>query len=197
MIPCITQHRYHDPETVAYLARLYRLWPDDELHAIADDARWILRDDDGYAPDVCERSRELNLAVIAAVDRELARRTRLGSARGPVKTGYPRDFLDELKARNPLADVAGDYLALRPAGRALLGHCPLHADDVPSFHVYPDGRFWCFGCQQGGDVIAFVQAVTHMTSRNAVEWLAARAGVALPEQRRSRPTLRVREVSRG
>jgi hypothetical protein len=189
----LTMSMIADPETVAYLARLCRLWPDEELHARADDARWILQDDDCSSPDVCERSRALNLAWIAAAQQELERRARRGLSRGPVDTGWDRAWLDELKARNPLADVARDYVDLRPAGRALVARCPLHRDDTPSFYVYPDDRFHCYGCQQSGDVIAFVQAVTHMPYREAVEWLAARAGVALPQRRR--PGLRLRKVT--
>jgi hypothetical protein len=177
-----------DTETVAYLQRLCRLWPDEELRARADDSRWILRDDDDYSPDICEQSRALNLAWLAAIERELERRNRLGLTRGSVDTGWPRAWLDELKARVSLADIAADYLALKPAGRAWTALCPLHVERTPSFLVFPDNRFHCFGCHQSGDVIAFVQAVTRMEYADAVRFLADRAGLPLPARQAPRST---------
>jgi len=83
------------------------------------------------------------------------------------------------KAR--IDEVVRDYVALKPAGGgSLKGLCPFHDERSPSFHVTPSrGMYYCFGCQEGGDVISFVQKLDHLTFAESVEKLAGRAGVTL------------------
>ncbi|MFM8773124.1 MAG: DNA primase, partial [Actinomycetota bacterium] len=62
----------------------------------------------------------------------------------------------------------------------LKGLCPFHDERSPSFHVTPSrGMYYCFGCQEGGDVISFVQKLDHLTFAESVEKLAGRTGVTL------------------
>ncbi|MGD9483328.1 DNA primase [Streptomyces sp. TRM70308] len=77
--------------------------------------------------------------------------------------------------------VVSEYLQLRPAGGGnLKGLCPFHDEKSPSFHVSPGkGLFHCFGCQEGGDTLAFLMKVDHLSFSEAVERLAAQAGVTL------------------
>ncbi|HEV2452156.1 MAG TPA: DNA primase [Streptosporangiaceae bacterium] len=86
-----------------------------------------------------------------------------------------------VRERSAIAEVVGEYLQLRSAGGgALKGLCPFHDEKTPSFNVTPArGLFYCHGCAQGGDVISFVQKVDNLTFTDAVERLAARAGVEL------------------
>lgn len=86
-----------------------------------------------------------------------------------------------VRERSPIADVVGEHVQLRNAGGGnLKGLCPFHDEKSPSFNVTPArGLFHCFGCQAGGDVIKFVQDVEHLDFTDAVERLAARAGVQL------------------
>ncbi|TNY35754.1 DNA primase [Thermomonospora catenispora] len=86
-----------------------------------------------------------------------------------------------VRERSPIADVVGEYLQLRNAGGGdLKGLCPFHDEKTPSFNVTPSrGLYWCFGCGEGGDVITFVQKMEHLTFTEAVQRLAARAGVEL------------------
>ena len=72
-------------------------------------------------------------------------------------TGDRRE-IDEIKARNHVADVIGRYAnGLRKSGRHLIGQCPFHDDRQPSFVVYLDTESWhCFGCERDGDAIDFV-----------------------------------------
>jgi DNA primase len=86
-----------------------------------------------------------------------------------------------VRERSPIADVVGEYLQLRPAGGGnLKGLCPFHDEKSPSFNVTPGKELYhCFGCDAGGDVFAFVQGVESMTFAEAVERLAARAGIEL------------------
>lgn len=91
------------------------------------------------------------------------------------------DDIALVRERSPIADVVGEQLQLRPAGGgSLKGLCPFHDEKTPSFHVTPArGVFFCFGCQEGGDVISFVQKAEHLSFTEAVERLASRAGVEL------------------
>ncbi|GGM82865.1 DNA primase [Longimycelium tulufanense] len=87
----------------------------------------------------------------------------------------------EVRERNRVDDVVGEYVTLRRAGGgSLKGLCPFHDEKTPSFNVRPShGTFHCFGCGVGGDVIAFVRMIEHLEFREAVERLADRAGIQL------------------
>ena len=79
-----------------------------------------------------------------------------------------------------LVALAGEHLALKRVGKRWVGLCPFHAEKTPSFNVNPEmGRFYCFGCQANGDAITFVREVEHLDFVDAVERLAARAGITL------------------
>ncbi len=81
----------------------------------------------------------------------------------------------------PIDSVVSDYLQLKNAGGGnLKGLCPFHDEKSPSFQVSPSkGLYHCFGCGEGGDTLAFVMKVDHLTFAEAVERLAARAGITL------------------
>ncbi|MFC8430173.1 DNA primase [Streptomyces sp. NPDC057253] len=81
----------------------------------------------------------------------------------------------------PIDAVVSEYLQLRNAGGGnLKGLCPFHDEKSPSFQVSPSkGLFHCFGCQEGGDTITFVMKVDHLSFSEAVERLAAQAGLTL------------------
>ncbi|WP_175411113.1 DNA primase [Streptomyces sp. TRM64462] len=91
---------------------------------------------------------------------------------------------DDVKAVRdavPIDAVVSEYLQLRNAGGGnLKGLCPFHDEKSPSFQVSPSkGLFHCFGCQEGGDTIAFVMKIDHLSFSETVERLAARAGITL------------------
>lgn len=92
-----------------------------------------------------------------------------------------RSDIDEVRSRVNIADVIGDYVTLKSAGvGSLKGLCPFHEERSPSFHVRPQvGFYHCFGCGEGGDVFTFLQRMDHVTFQEAVERMAARAGVEL------------------
>ncbi|CQR64202.1 DNA primase [Streptomyces leeuwenhoekii] len=81
----------------------------------------------------------------------------------------------------PIDAVVSEYLQLRNAGGGnLKGLCPFHDEKSPSFQVSPaKGLFHCFGCQEGGDTITFVMKIDHLSFSEAVERLAAQAGITL------------------
>ena len=95
---------------------------------------------------------------------------------------FPHAFLQELRLRNPIADVISTHVALRRAGANLVGLCPFHNEKTPSFTVFlSDPHFHCFGCGAGGDVVTFVMMAENLDYPDAVAYLANRAGLSLPE----------------
>lgn len=91
----------------------------------------------------------------------------------------------EIKRRVDIADLIASYnVPLKPAGRILKACCPFHQEKTPSFVVYPETGTWrCFGaCADGGDIFSFVMRYENLSFREALELLAARAGIALDSQ---------------
>jgi DNA primase len=86
-----------------------------------------------------------------------------------------------VRERSAIDEVVGEYLQLRSAGGgSLKGLCPFHDEKTPSFNVTPARGLWyCFSCAEGGDVIRFVQKIDSLSFAEAVERLAARAGIDL------------------
>ena len=91
-------------------------------------------------------------------------------------------FLDELRNRISLAQVIGRRVRLVKRGREHTGLCPFHNEKTPSFTVSEDKAFFhCFGCGAHGDVIGFVMRTENLTFPEAVEKLAAEAGLEVPQ----------------
>jgi DNA primase len=86
-----------------------------------------------------------------------------------------------VRERSAIEEVVGEYLQLRNAGGgSLKGLCPFHDEKTPSFNVTPArGLYYCFSCSEGGDVIKFVQKIDNLGFAEAIERLAARAGIEL------------------
>ncbi|HEX6596535.1 MAG TPA: DNA primase, partial [Acidimicrobiales bacterium] len=85
-----------------------------------------------------------------------------------------------VRAASDLVGIAGEHIALKRVGRRYQGLCPFHAEKTPSFSVNPaEGLYYCFGCGAKGDVITFVREVEHLDFAEAIERLAARAGLQL------------------
>lgn len=91
--------------------------------------------------------------------------------------------VDEIKARINIADFIGESVKLRRSGRSFAGLCPFHAHtkNTPSFAVWPETGTWrCFGqCNEGGDIFKFVMKKEGWSFREALEFLAVRAGIDL------------------
>ena len=102
----------------------------------------------------------------------------------------PPAFLDELRARTPMAALVGRRVKLKRAGRTWTGCCPFHNEKSPSFTVYDDG-YHCFGCGAHGDAISFVMQSEGRGFREAVESLAGEAGLEVPK-----PTPQAAEAER-
>jgi len=94
----------------------------------------------------------------------------------------PSNIIDDIRFRCEIESTISGYVQLRRAGRNLKGLCPFHSERTPSFTVYPENQsFYCFGCGAGGDVINFVMRTENLDYVSAVETLAKRAGIDLPD----------------
>lgn len=94
----------------------------------------------------------------------------------------PESFIQELKLRNDITEVASSYVNLKRRGRNMVGLCPFHGEKTPSFNIYTEnGSFYCFGCGTGGDVITFIMKIENLDYIDAVKFLAQRAGLNMPE----------------
>ena len=101
----------------------------------------------------------------------------------------PPHIIDEVRVKSDIVDVIGEYVKLRHTSRNYLGLCPFHKEKTPSFNVNPErGIYKCFGCGKAGNVITFVEEHLHMGFVDAVKFLATRAGIEIPEERREDPT---------
>jgi DNA primase len=98
---------------------------------------------------------------------------------------------DEIKSRIDIVDLISEAgVKLRKSGRNYTGFCPFHANKhTPAFVVWPETGTWrCFGeCNEGGDIFKFVMKKEGIDFKEALQKLAARAGVELPAYRPERP----------
>jgi DNA primase len=83
-----------------------------------------------------------------------------------------RQRIERIKSLNPIVQVIGQYVELRPSGVNLVGLCPFHEDRVPSFTVYSaTGTFHCYGCGKHGDVISFLREKEGLNFNQALDAL--------------------------
>lgn len=111
-------------------------------------------------------------------------------------------FMEQLRQACPIESVMGSYVSLKKRGRTMVCCCPFHSEKTPSCTVYPDQQsFYCYGCGAGGDVITFMRRMDNLTFMEAVESLAKRAGIVIPENkeeaRRSKIRARTFEINRA
>lgn len=93
----------------------------------------------------------------------------------------PKEVIEEIRYRCDIEDVIGSYVTLKRAGSNRNGLCPFHSEKSPSFTVFPATKsFYCFGCGAGGDVITFIQKIENLDYVGSLEFLAARAGISIP-----------------
>lgn len=83
--------------------------------------------------------------------------------------------------RNNIVETIGRYVELKRSGNNMSGLCPFHSERSPSFTVFSD-HFHCFGCGAGGDVITFTMRMENLDYRTAIETLAQRAGIPVPQE---------------
>jgi len=96
---------------------------------------------------------------------------------------YADEVIEEVRSRNDIVDVIGTYVNLKKKGNTYSACCPFHHEKTPSFHVSREKQMYhCFGCGVGGNVYTFMMEHENFSFPEAVEFLAERAGIKLPEQ---------------
>ncbi len=99
---------------------------------------------------------------------------------------FDQDFIEKVREATNLVDVVSQHVELKKSGGGYVGLCPFHGEKTPSFSVSEDKQVYhCFGCKASGNVYSFVQANQGLTFPEAVEYLAKRAGLAIPESSKS------------
>ena len=97
--------------------------------------------------------------------------------------------IEEVRARADILEIIGAQVRLRRAGRNYVGLCPFHEEKTPSFSVNAErGFFHCFGCGAGGTVFDFVMKTEGLNFAEALQSLAKRYGINLPEARGAVPS---------
>jgi hypothetical protein len=129
-------------------------------------------------------------ALVTAIDRELRRREP-----GQVAGNARIDLSDVIRAVKERVDLVQELnergRELRKNGRGFVGLCPIHTEKTPSFHVYGDGHYKCFGCGAHGDIITLTMQLDKVPFVPALRYLANQAGVPWPAPRPHTPTAAV------
>jgi len=95
----------------------------------------------------------------------------------------PREFIDELLVRVDIVDLIDSHVPLKKTGANYVARCPFHSEKTPSFSVsQPKQFFHCFGCGVSGNAISFLMNFSHLDFVEAVEDLAAFAGIDVPRE---------------
>ena len=109
-------------------------------------------------------------------------------SKGQQKGGIPmpyfsEELIEEVRSRNDIVDVIGGYVRLQKRGSTYFGLCPFHNEKTGSFSVSPNKQmYYCFGCHAGGNVFTFLMQYENYTFGEAMQALADRVGVELPQQ---------------
>src|SRR5690625_4011398 len=94
----------------------------------------------------------------------------------------PEEIIEDVRKANNIVDVIGEYVQLEKQGRSYFGLCPFHGEKTPSFSVTQEKQiFHCFGCGKGGNVLSFLMEIEGFSFYEALDFLAKRAGIALPD----------------
>jgi len=96
----------------------------------------------------------------------------------------PENILENILSRIDIVELISGYIPLKKAGRNYKANCPFHHEKTPSFMVSPDRQIYhCFGCGESGNAFKFVMRYERLEFPQAVEVLAQKTGVTLPETR--------------
>ena len=101
--------------------------------------------------------------------------------------GYPQDFIDKVIESSNVVDIIAQYTQLKSSGRGHMGRCPFpdHQEKTASFSVSDAKQVYhCFGCKKSGNIISFLRDYNGMNFPEALEYLADRAGIPVPEMTR-------------
>ncbi len=99
------------------------------------------------------------------------------------------DEITQIKQKLNIVDIIGNYVELKKSGKNYKGVCPFHTENTPSFMVSPDLQIYkCFGCNEGGDIFAFVQKIEGIEFYDALKKLGEMAGIEVKTSHGSKDT---------
>jgi DNA primase len=114
-----------------------------------------------------------------------------------VDNRISEDFIEEVRQRADIVEVISEYVVLKRAGKNYQGLCPFHSEKTPSFNVNPERQmFYCFGCHTGGNVFSFLMKRNNQTFLEALQDVARRVGLELPEKELSQEEQRKEKIHR-
>lgn len=94
----------------------------------------------------------------------------------------PSQIIEEIRSKADIVKIISDYVPLRKRGKNYLGLCPFHSEKDPSFTVSPEKQlFHCFGCNEGGNIFAFIMKIENIGFVPAVEEIGAKIGITTPK----------------
>ncbi len=97
---------------------------------------------------------------------------------------YPSEWIDDVRDRSDIVSVISEYMTLTKKGSKYWGLCPFHGEKTPSFSVDSEKQmYYCFGCHVGGNVVTFLMNQEHMEFTEAIEHLAEKAHIPIPEKK--------------
>ena len=95
----------------------------------------------------------------------------------------PDSVIDEVLAKADIADVVGNYVALKSKGTNMWGLCPFHKEQIASFSVNPSkGIYKCFGCGEGGNPVNFIMKIENLSYYEALKFLANKYHIEIVEE---------------
>ncbi len=95
----------------------------------------------------------------------------------------PQAFIDETLSKTDIVELIGHFVSLKKKGKNFSACCPFHNEKTPSFSVAPDKQFYyCFGCHKSGNAISFLMEHERLEFLEALEYLADKAGLMMPER---------------
>src|SRR5205809_8147887 len=108
-------------------------------------------------------------------------------------------IIETIKAKVDVVEEIGLVVALQKSGKSFKGPCPFHNERTTSFYVFGESQTWrCFGCNEGGDIFTFVQMQQSLEFRDALLYLAEKAGVSVEDySRHNRSPEEERETNSG
>ncbi|SNX54928.1 DNA primase [Thermoanaerobacterium sp. RBIITD] len=96
---------------------------------------------------------------------------------------YSKDVINKVIEENDILEIVSEYISLKRSGKDYKGLCPFHHEKTPSFNVSQEKQLYhCFGCHASGNVITFVMNIENLSFKEAVEFLADKAGILIEEE---------------
>lgn len=107
---------------------------------------------------------------------------------GKLVAKIPNELIDRIRDSVNIVDVISQDVQLKKQGKSLMGHCPFHRDDTPSFSVNEQKQFfYCFSCHRSGNVFGFLQQMHNMSFPEAVRHVAQMSNITIPTQYSRQP----------